>query len=107
MISRADLPGNWEIVDNPPFQELIDPGAASVAWELLKATTEMGAVLTGDVFMRAPFGVFFDAGLGFPALMEVTEFDPPTLPALGKAVSGRLWGFNDANRQVRVVGIRK
>ena len=82
----------------------------TVAWEALKQQLPLGILLTGTVYIQAPFGVFYDAGLGFPVLINVPELSRPEggllfpgdYPPLGSMMSGELWGFDERNRQVRV-----
>ncbi|MGI4762592.1 MAG: hypothetical protein ACRYF0_17920 [Janthinobacterium lividum] len=75
----------------------------------MKKEVPLGTILSGSIYARMPFGVFYDAGVGFPVLLQVTEFGKPGMnfpndyPELDSAISGRLAGFSDDNRQVRVV----
>ncbi|AMJ66683.1 hypothetical protein AXW84_15535 [Hymenobacter sp. PAMC 26628] len=83
------------------------------AWELVKQQLLVGTILTGKIYYRAPYGVFFDAGVGFPVLIEVPEFGKPEggmvfsedYPALGSLISGEIAGFRDEMRQIVVVKI--
>ena len=70
-----------------------------------------GDVLSGKVVHQVPFGVFFDAGLGFQVLLEVFEFSnsnkarytfPEDYPPVGSQVEGRLTVVTDESRQVGV-----
>ena len=102
----------WEFVPNPPFT--FDPIAREqqpvADWEQRKQQLPLGTVLTGKVFARTYFGVFFDAGVGFPVLMRVLEFGrpeggtrfPEDYPPLDSVISGVLCGFNNNLRQVDV-----
>lgn len=100
----------WRIIPNPPFADGLFSEQQTTAWELLKLHLPAGNVLTGTVYIQAEFGVFYDAGLGFPVLINVTEFGnpeggvlfPDDYPALGSTISGKVWGFDESNRQIRV-----
>lgn len=91
---------------NEPFSR-----EATEAWERLKKTYKPGDLLSGRVIRQKPYGVFFDAGLGFLVLLEAAEFQNASsnqsssladYPPVGSIVSGRLTDFTDRNRQVRV-----
>jgi ribosomal protein S1 len=78
-------------------------------WETVKSRLVIGATVAGTVVARFPFGVFIDLGVGFPALLEVIQFERTgqrpfrnvdDYPAIGTTVSARLVEFNDRNRQV-------
>ena len=100
----------WQIVPNPPFADGLFSEQQTAAWEALKQHLPSGTILTGTVYIQAQFGVFYDAGLGFPVLINVTEFGkleggiqfPEDYPPLGSTISGELWGFDENNRQLRV-----
>ncbi|MDQ2772262.1 MAG: hypothetical protein M3Y54_17385 [Bacteroidota bacterium] len=98
---------NWELSENPPFEGVILRGNP-IIWEQLQNDLPLGAILTGKIFVRTPFGVFFDSGHGFPVLMNVSEFSegymkfPDDYPELDSEISGQLVGFDDSNRQIRV-----
>jgi len=102
---------NWKIIDNPPFAESLFTDQKTAAWEALKQQMPLGTKLTGPVYIQAPFGVFYDAGLGFPVLINVTDFGKPEggmifpedYPPLGSSMSGEVRGFDENNRQIRVV----
>ncbi|MGI4874655.1 MAG: DUF433 domain-containing protein [Janthinobacterium lividum] len=99
---------DWRIIPNPPFADGLFSEPQTAAWEALKQRLPLGSVLTGKVYIQAPFGVFYDTGLGFPVLMNVTEFGklkgpilfPEEYPALGSDMTGYLAQFDD-NRQLR------
>jgi len=101
---------NWKLIDNPPFAENLFTAQKTAAWEALKQQMPLGTKLTGTVYMQAPFGVFYDAGLGFPVLINVPEFGKPEgemlfpedYPPLGTSMSGEVGGFDENNRQIRV-----
>lgn len=78
-------------------------------WERAKAALRPGDRISGVVIARYIFGVFIDLGVGFPALLEVIQFDPPPrrrpvdiedYPAIGSSVAARVVAFNDRNRQI-------
>jgi hypothetical protein len=111
MTIDADLPLGWESADNPSFGNWPDDTTATAAWKQLKQQLPVGSGFTGKVVVRTRFGVFLDAGIGFPVLMEATEFDTPetpaaSTPALNTMVSGEVWGFGDRNHQVYAIKIR-
>jgi hypothetical protein len=101
---------NWKIVPNPPFADGLFSEQQTAAWEALKQQMPLGTRVTGSVYIQAPFGVFYDAGLGFPVLINVTDFGKPEggmqfpndYPPLGSSMSGEVWGFDENNRQIRV-----
>jgi ribosomal protein S1 len=103
---------NWKILENGPFADgsFQKQSHRTPEWEALKQHLPLGSILTGSIFIQAPFGVFFDSGHGFPVLINVTEFGkaeggmrfPEDYPALGSTISGKLWGFDDGNYQLRV-----
>jgi ribosomal protein S1 len=101
-------------IESPPF--LIDvpqvpSEATSRAWQQVKQELKIGSVLTGKVFTQVIFGVFFDAGLGFPVRMNITDFGirtveglqfPEDYPALQSSISGKLAGFDERTHQIVV-----
>ncbi|WP_035563618.1 hypothetical protein [Hymenobacter sp. IS2118] len=97
---------NWELSKNQPFEGVLLRGNP-IVWEQLKENLSFGTVLTGKIFVRTPFGVFFDSGHGFPVLMNVPEFAkgymkfPDDYPELDSEIGGQLVGFDDSNRQLR------
>jgi hypothetical protein len=78
------------------------------AWDQVKKRLPVGSQTTGEVVACAPFGVWLDIGVGFPALLEVPEIASATqrrlriddYPAEGEIVVARVVGFRDDNRQV-------
>ena len=81
-------------------------------WELLKQQLSIGTVLSGRIFARTIYGIFFDVGMGFPAQMNVTDFGivkkdgtifPDDYPALCSEISGRFAGFDDDDQRLKVV----
>jgi hypothetical protein len=102
---------DFEIIDNPPFDSLTSSEAHRVAeWNQLKQELPLGTVLTGRVFARAIYGVFFDSGHGFPVLVRVLDFGrpeghtqwPEDYPTLGSRISGLYCGVNEGGRQLIV-----
>jgi hypothetical protein len=101
----------WNIIPNPPFANGLFSEEQTAAWEALKEQLPLGTILTGKVYIQAQFGVFYDAGLGFPILINVPEFSKPEggmtfptdYPALTSAMSGYLTQFDDSNRQLRTI----
>jgi uncharacterized protein (DUF433 family) len=101
---------SWEIIPNPPFslEMASDSAQSATEWHLLKQQLLSGITLTGKIFARTHFGVFFDAGIGLPVRMNVPDFGPPDggmvfptdYPALGSSISGQLAGFDESWRQV-------
>jgi ribosomal protein S1 len=78
-------------------------------WERAKAGLGPRDRISGVVVARYIFGVFIDIGVGFPALLEVIQFDPPPgrrpadvedYPVIGSTVAARVVAFDDRNRQI-------
>jgi hypothetical protein len=106
------MPLNWKFSENEPVFSVsaeTPTDKAARCWETLKQHLALGTPVSGRVFIQAPFGVFFDAGLGFPVLMELFSFRFPGMlfpdgyPALDSVITGEVVGFSDDNRQIRVV----
>ena len=105
-----NIPGS-NISESYPFANDLFSPESTTRWEQLKQRLAIGTVLTGSVCIQAPFGVFYDAGLGFRVLLNVTEFGrgegnkvfPDNYPALDSTISGEVWGFDDSKRQIRVL----
>ncbi|RSK23893.1 hypothetical protein [Hymenobacter metallilatus] len=103
----------WEFGENPPFQlsYLLPSSEKLVAWQMLQEKLPIASVLTGKIFARTHFGIFFDAHIGFAVRMNVPDFGkaeggmifPDDYPPLGSEISGRLTGFDTPWHQV-VVG---
>ncbi|GAB2847110.1 hypothetical protein [Hymenobacter ruber] len=102
----------FETIDNLPFDSLISREAHRVdEWNHLKQQLPLGTVLTGEIFARTVFGVFFNSGHGFPVLMRIPDFGiikpggmifPDDYPDLKSTISGQFCGFDDRNRQLIV-----
>ncbi|WP_156176146.1 hypothetical protein [Hymenobacter terrenus] len=74
------------------------PGFGVDEWEALKQRLPVGSVITGKVVYQAPFGVFIDAGLGFPVLMHHGWFAcgtrfPDDYPPLHSKLVGQVLDF--------------
>jgi len=90
-----------------PFGELLSPAKAG-EWAAARAGLGVGESVRGRVIARRPFGVFVDIGVGFPALLEVIQFegarrrryDLEDYPAVGDTITARVVAINDRNRQV-------
>ncbi|MCB2378278.1 hypothetical protein LGH70_11830 [Hymenobacter sp. BT635] len=103
----------WETVDDSPFAVNPFPTreAQVAAWEQLKQQLPIGSILTGRVITRTQYGVFYDAGLVFPVLIEVYDLGtgrmtfPDDYPALNSIISGRLVWFRDFEHQLQVSSI--
>jgi len=52
-----------------------DLNETKVDWDRLKGRLRVGESVTGTVVARAPFGPWIDIGVGFPALMLITEVE--------------------------------
>jgi len=77
----------------------------SSEWERIHRSVSLGAVVSGPVVFRPPFGVYLDVGLGYPALLLATRFSPQLdgprdLPAIGKVVAGSVIHYSDSSRQI-------
>ncbi|WP_303309734.1 hypothetical protein [Hymenobacter sp. BT730] len=104
----------WRSIENPPFRNVVlsQQEENSLAWQQLQTQLPVGTVLTGKVFTQAIFGVFYDAGVGFPVRMNITDFGkqtkhgmrfPDDYPPLNSTIKGRLLGFDNSTYQL-VVG---
>jgi ribosomal protein S1 len=81
------------------------PGFGIDEWEALKQRFPVGSIITGKVVHQAVFGVFVDAGLGFPFLMHHGSFAqdtrfPDDYPPLHSELAGRILGFHDGSREI-------
>ena len=103
---------SWEFVTNPPFDVTSLEGKSKIAdWEQLKLRLLPGTILTGKIFARTYFGVFFDAGEGFPVRMNITDFGKPEgnmkwpddYPSLGSEISGVFNGVDARHYQLVVI----
>ena len=86
--------------------------AGQDAWQRVKLEHPVQSMLTGRVVARFPFGVFLDAGIGFPILLLTTEMSNLTPEeyrtvylqgkccVIGEEMSGRIAGFNDNSHQI-------
>lgn len=80
------------------------------AWNSATATLTEGAMVEGRVVLVYHFGVFVDIGIGFPALLEVIEFDhrsrrreeKPPWPRVGEVVRVRIAHISPAGHVIRV-----
>lgn len=90
-----------------PFGDYLSPDKAA-EWSAVQAQVTVGESVRGAVIARRPFGVFVDIGVGFPALLEVTQFGEARerryrfedYPAIGEMITARVVAFNDQNRQI-------
>lgn len=90
-----------------PFGDYLSPAKAA-EWAAVKARLATGESVRGSVIARRPFGVFVDIGAGFPALLEVIQFENARerryeiedYPAIGDPITARVVAFNDRNRQI-------
>jgi ribosomal protein S1 len=80
-------------------------------WQSAKASLPAGSRISGTVVARYIFGLFVDIGVGFPALLPITQFDPPPrrrpvviedYPAVGSPVTGRSVAFDEERRQIGI-----
>src|SRR5215211_245028 len=91
-----------------------DPATAQREWEALKHRLAVGQAVTGTVIAKASFGAWVDLGVGFPALLEITEIadlTPEKYRAdewcpLGSEVTAIVVYFRDANRQVSLLQVK-
>lgn len=76
-------------------------------WEALKENLAVGQGVTGEVIARAPFGVWLDIGVGFPAEVDIIVIDDLTPERyraddwcpIGSTVTAFVGGFLD-NRHI-------
>ena len=80
-------------------------------WQSTKAGLPAGSRISGTVVARYIFGLFVDIGVGFPALLPITHFNPPPrrrpvviedYPAVGSPVTGRSVAFDEERRQIGI-----
>lgn len=72
--------------------------AALARWPEVRASLTPGQSLSGEVVAHAHFGIWLDAGLGFPVLLLITRMTGipkspdyrESYPAIGSTVEGRL-----------------
>ncbi|REJ69175.1 MAG: hypothetical protein DWQ31_05675 [Planctomycetota bacterium] len=48
------------------------------AWNGVKRSCPVGSIVSGAVMLKAPFGLWLDVGVGFPALLLITRLEHPT-----------------------------
>jgi hypothetical protein len=103
---------SWEFSANPPFDVTsFEAKGDATNWELLKHQLFLGTILSGKIFARTYFGVFFDAGQGFPVRMNITDFGQPEgnmkwpddYPALDTEISGVFNAFDEHHYQLVVI----
>ncbi len=90
-----------------PFGDYLSPDKGG-EWAAARSRIGVGESVRGRVIARRPFGVFVDIGVGFPALLEVIQFEDARqrryndedYPAVGDTITARVVAFNDRNRQV-------
>jgi transcriptional accessory protein Tex/SPT6 len=78
------------------------------AWENVKARLNPGETIHGKVVVQVHFGVFVDIGVGFPALISVTEFEHTgtrrfstiPYPEVGCSIVARVVGFDERARRL-------
>jgi ribosomal protein S1 len=79
------------------------------AWEHAKTLLRSGDTVTGEVIKQYHFGVFVEIGIGFPALLQVIQFDAEQsrrytsmsdYPAVGVRISARVVLFQDRGREI-------
>jgi ribosomal protein S1 len=84
-------------------------------WSHAKTRLPEGGNVSGEVVARYPFGVFVDIGVGFPALLEVIQFEDARerryasleeYPSIGSTVSARVVAFSDRSRQVGLTQLK-
>ena len=72
--------------------------ADQARWPGVKAALQVGSAVAGEVVSRAPFGVWLDIGVAFPALLMVTNMHGAKLrrilfvdyPAIGTRIEGTI-----------------
>lgn len=78
------------------------------AWNDLKLHLPVGSKVSGPVVLKAPFGVWLDLGVRFPAMLLITRFkDRFTYdnyvehgPQPGDHLDAIVYLFNDVDRQL-------
>jgi hypothetical protein len=71
--STTDHVVNWSEMVRLSFGDVTGP-ARLASWSDVKARYPIGSKISGRVVLKAPFGVWLDVGVGFPALILVTRF---------------------------------
>jgi ribosomal protein S1 len=90
-----------------PFGDHLSAAKAG-EWAAVPIRLGVGESVRGRVIARRPFGVLVDIGAGFPALLEVIQFEDASkrrykledYPAVGDTITARVVAFNDRNRQI-------
>jgi hypothetical protein len=67
-------------------------------WPAVRSSLTLGQTVVGNVIARAPFGVWIDIGVSFPALLLVTRMEGARqrritfddYPQVGTVIDGRL-----------------
>ncbi len=98
---RADF-GQWGQDIRARFPAWMTPAAAEI-WPRCLGRLEIGQPVTGEIIARAPFGVWIDIGVGWPAVVLIPEMRDEDggritysrFPAKGSTVDGRVVGFGD------------
>jgi len=79
------------------------------AWAHAKTLLRSEDTVTGEVIKQYRFGVFVELSVGFPALLQVVQFDAEQsrrytsmtdYPSVGTRISARVAGFQDREREI-------
>lgn len=81
--------------------------SSDLAWESLRQSLPVGAMLRGIVTRHLPFGIFVDIdGIPFTGLVQITDFKDSgkmtveEYPPVGSVIVGIVLGFMDSGKQI-------
>ena len=98
---------NWSEVIKEIFGDF-ESEERSDDWEKVKASLKKDEEVSGTVVARAPFGVWLDLGVGFPALIETivitgmdrNMYEEDNYCPVGSIVRAKVSGIRDNQRQI-------
>lgn len=87
---------------------------AELDWEALKQRLAIGQSVTGEVVAKSHFGAWIDIGVGFPALLRITDIvglTPERSRAgdwcpIGSEVAAFVSWFDDRNHQIGLLQVQ-
>jgi ribosomal protein S1 len=100
---------NWKHLLDERFPPR-DPDAAQRDWAALKKRIAVGQAISGKFVSKAHFGAWLDIGVGFPALLLITDVEGLTPEryrndewcAIGSPITAEVLLFNDSKQAIRV-----
>lgn len=98
---------NWNEKLLELFEDYLSP-IHNAKWEQVKRDYPVGKEITGKVLVHAPFGIWVDVGLGFPALLEIIviegltplQYQRDDYCPVGECVEATISHYVDSRRQV-------